>query len=166
MLAVPVTRRVPTIASAEHLFAQVRELGPLIRAQQASADRLGCIPASVIDAFFERDLFRILLPTELGGGGADLLTGMLLVEQVSAFDGSMGWILEIGIGGLVRLGFLPVAQARQLASEPRAFVTGTFPPLGRARVVPGGFSVSGRWPFASGIQHATRVAARLCRVRR
>jgi indole-3-acetate monooxygenase len=141
------------------LFASVRELEPLIRAHQASADQLGYMPAEVIDAFHERDLFRILLPSELGGGGVDLLTAMLLVEDVSAIDGSMGWLFEIGIGGLVRLGFLPKAQARQLANEPRAFVAGTFPPLGRATVVPGGFRVSGRWPFASGIHHARWVAA-------
>ena len=148
-----------TTGSHEHLFASVRELEPLIRAHQASADRLGCMPAAVMDAFFERDLFRILLPSDLGGGGVDPLTAMLLVEDVSAVDGSMGWIFEIGIGSLVRLGFLPVAQARQLANEPRAFVAGTFPPLGRANVVPGGFTVSGRWPFASGIHHAKWVAA-------
>ena len=118
--------------SHEHLFTSVRELEPLISAHQASADRLGCMPDAVMDAFFERDLFRILLPSELGGGGVDLLTAMLLVEDVSAVDGSMGWVFEIGIGGLVRLGFLPVAQARQLGSQPRAFVAGTFPPLGRA----------------------------------
>src|SRR5690348_13075868 len=72
------------IGRHEHLFASIRELEPLIRAHQVSADRLGCIPDAVMDAFFERDLFRILLPSELGGGGVDLLTGMLLVEQVSA----------------------------------------------------------------------------------
>ena len=58
-----------TARSHEHLFASVRELEPLIRAHQASADRLGCMPAAVMDAFFERDLFRILLPSDLGGGG-------------------------------------------------------------------------------------------------
>ena len=152
-----------TTGSQEHLFASVRELEPLIRAHQAGADRMGCIPAAVMDAFFERDLFRVLLPSELGGGGVDLLTAMLLVEEVSAVDGSMGWIFEIGIGSLVRLGFLPVAQARQLANEPRAFIAGTFPPLGSATVVPGGFTVTGRWPFASGIHHAKWVAAG-CRV--
>jgi indole-3-acetate monooxygenase len=143
----------------EHLFTRIRELEPVIRAHQASADRLRCMPAALMDAFFEHDLFRILLPSDLGGGGVDLLTAMLLVEEVSVVDGSMGWIFEIGIGGLVRLGFLPVAQARELANEPRAFVGGTFPPLGRATVVPGGFRVSGRWPFASGIHHATWEAA-------
>ena len=98
-----------TTGTHERLFACVRELEPLIRAHQAGADQLRCMPAAVMDAFFERDLFRIMLPTELGGGGVDLLTAMQLVEEVSAVDGSMGWLFEIGIGGLVRLGFLPVA---------------------------------------------------------
>jgi len=61
-----------TTGSHEHLFASVRELEPLIRAHQASADRLGCMPAAVMDAFFERDLFRILLPSDFSAVGTGL----------------------------------------------------------------------------------------------
>jgi len=95
------------LALSDDRFAQVQDLGPLIQAHRQESDRLGYIAAPIIDAFFERDLFRILLPAELGGAGVDLLTSMRLVEQVAAFDGSTGWIFEIGLGGLIRLGFLP-----------------------------------------------------------
>ena len=44
-------------------------------------------------------------------------------------------------------------------AEPRAFVAGTFSPRGRAVQVPGGYRVSGRWPFASGIRHARWIVA-------
>jgi alkylation response protein AidB-like acyl-CoA dehydrogenase len=146
-------------ATANEIFAAIRELGPLIRSYQRESERLGRIAAPVMDAFFERDLFRILLSPDLGGAGVDLVTAMQVVEEVAYFDGSTGWVFGIGIGGLARAGFLPADQARLLAMAPRAYVAGTLPPLGRATVVPGGYRVSGHWPFASGIHHATWIAA-------
>jgi indole-3-acetate monooxygenase len=141
------------------LFDMIVELGPLIREHQREADQLGRISDTVMAGFFDRDLFRILLPADLGGAGIDLATGMRLVEEVAYYDGSMGWVFEIGIGGIVRAGFLPRDQARALLLRPDVFVTGTFPPLGRATIVDGGFLVSGRWGFASGIHHATWIVA-------
>ncbi|HEY7067855.1 MAG TPA: acyl-CoA dehydrogenase family protein [Chloroflexota bacterium] len=146
-------------ARASEVFATIRELGPLIRSHQRESERLGCIAAPVMDAFFERDLFRLLLSPEFGGAGLDLVAAMQVVEEVAYYDGSTGWVFGIGIGGLARAGFLPSEQARLLAMAPRAYVAGTLPPLGRATVVPGGYLVSGRWPFASGIHHATWIAA-------
>jgi alkylation response protein AidB-like acyl-CoA dehydrogenase len=145
--------------TANEVFASIRELGPLIRSYQRESERLGRIATPVMDAFFERDLFRILLPPDLGGAGLDLVTAMRVVEEVAYFDGSTGWVFAIGIGGLARAGFLPSEQARLLSTAPRAYVAGTLPPLGCATVVPGGYRVSGRWPFASGIHHATWIAA-------
>lgn len=147
----------PTTAS--EVFARIRELGPLIRSYQRENERLGRIAEPVMDAFFDRDLFRMMLPPDVGGAGVDLVTAMRAVEEVAYFDGSTGWVFAIGIGGLARASFLPAEQARLLSMAPRAYVSGTFPPLGRATVVPGGYRVSGQWPFASGIRHATWIAA-------
>ncbi len=145
--------------TTNEVFARIRELGPLIRSCQQETERLGRIAEPVMDAFFDHDLFRILVSPEFGGAGLDLVTAMKVVEEVAYFDGSTGWVFAIGIGGLARAGFLPSEQARLLSTAPRAYLAGTFAPLGRATVVPGGYLVSGHWPFASGIHHATWIAA-------
>jgi alkylation response protein AidB-like acyl-CoA dehydrogenase len=44
--------------------------------------------------------------------------------------------------------------AAEVYSPAGAITCGVFAPLGRAVRVPGGFRVSGRWPFASGCEHA------------
>ena len=44
--------------------------------------------------------------------------------------------------------------ARLFAEYPDLVMCGALNPLGRARPVPGGWRVSGRWPFASGCHHA------------
>jgi alkylation response protein AidB-like acyl-CoA dehydrogenase len=60
-------------------------------------------------------------------------------------------------------GYLPEAVARTWFSNARALVVATTGATGEALPVPGGFRISGRWPFASGIHHASLVAAP-CRV--
>ena len=51
-------------------------------------------------------------------------------------------------------GFLADEGAREVWGESDV-ACGTARPTGRAVVVPGGYRVSGRWPFASGSSHAT-----------
>jgi len=46
---------------------------------------------------------------------------------------------------------------REVYADRRAIVAGTFRLNGVARVVDGGYRMSGRWPPASGIGHATWV---------
>ena len=53
--------------------------------------------------------------------------------------------------------YLGEEVARQLTDEPTATIAGTINPTGRAVVVPGGYRVSGRWAFGSGILHSRWV---------
>ena len=111
------------------------------------------------DVLFERlatlGLFRLLLPSSLGGPGLSALEFMDVVEAASALDGTVGWLAGNG-GGMARVGaFLPAESAREIFDDPLAFVVSSTGALGRAVRVPGGYSVTGRWPFGSGSPHGT-----------
>src|SRR5207245_359223 len=56
-------------------------------------------------------------------------------------------------------GRLPAGAAREVFGDRRAVVAGQLEPGGIAEAVKGGYRVSGRWPFASGCQHATWLLA-------
>jgi alkylation response protein AidB-like acyl-CoA dehydrogenase len=53
----------------------------------------------------------------------------------------------------------PDAYERIFRNGPDAMIAGSIQPIGTAEPVPGGWRVSGRWPFASGCQHADWLGA-------
>lgn len=136
-----------------------RDLGPLIAAHRAKGDELRRLPDEVAQAFVERDLFRILLPPDLGGAGADPLTYAQISEELSYHDGSSGWNFTIGSGTMVLAGHLPLSAARTMFAGPDACIAGGLAPGGRATAVDGGLRVSGRWAWGSGMHHATWAIA-------
>jgi indole-3-acetate monooxygenase len=141
-------------ASAASLIAAAQRLGPAIRAARGEIERLRRLPPALSAAMHEAQLFRLYIPKALGGLESDPITSMRVVETVAA-DGAAGWTLMIGMTYGVWAALLPEATAREIYGAPDAVVAGALRPTGRARTVEGGYVVSGRWSFASGIQHAT-----------
>jgi alkylation response protein AidB-like acyl-CoA dehydrogenase len=76
-----------------------------------------------------------------------------VLEALSQLDGSVGWCAYIGGSGGFFSAYLDEAVARELFPHPDVICGGAVRPAGRAQAVPGGFRVSGRWPFASGAHH-------------
>jgi indole-3-acetate monooxygenase len=138
-------------------LAAVPALAPLITAQAEASERDRRLPTPVSDALVEAGVFRLFVPRSLGGLEADPLTACRVVEALAALDGAVGWCAMIGLGFGQFAGLLPAAAALEVFSSPRTIVAGTFRPTGVARVVAGGYRVTGRWPFASGITHCTWV---------
>jgi len=100
-------------------------------------------------------MFRLWLPTDLGGHELSAFDFMDVVEEASALDGAIGWLVGNG-GGMGRVrAFLGDDCAREIFADPNAFVVSGTAGVGRAVPVEGGYRVSGRWPFGSGSPHAT-----------
>ncbi len=113
-------------------------------------------PASVA-ALRESGLFTLKMPAVLGGAEADPVTQVEVIEAVSYIDPSTGWSLMIGAGGGSLCAFLPdEAIERMFAGGHIPTLAGSFTP-GRATPVTGGYRVTGRWSWASGIRHAEWV---------
>ena len=133
----------------------IHELAPLIMEHSDQAERERRLAQPVVNAFIDAGMFKLLLPAELGGAGANPLEFCEVIEAVSALDGSAGWCLMIGAGFGLFTGLLSASAAVEVYADRCAIGCGTFRPNGVARVVAGGFQVSGQWPLASGSSHAT-----------
>jgi indole-3-acetate monooxygenase len=129
----------------------------LLAAEADRADRDRRLPAEVVEPSRRAGLFRLAVPRALGGIEADLPGYLGLLEDVSGALGSMGWCIAVTTGSVHALAVqFPPEHAREAlaAAGAGAIITGTLPPLGRATPSAGGYTVSGRWPFASLTEHA------------
>ncbi|MGF6309916.1 alkylation response protein AidB-like acyl-CoA dehydrogenase [Bradyrhizobium sp. i1.8.4] len=134
----------------------VQALAPLIAAQRNEFDNGRRLPDAVFAALADAGLFRLWLPSGLGGPELSPFEFMRVVEAASALDGSVGWLVGNG-GGMSRIGgYLGESVAREWFADPRAFVASSTGAVGTATAVAGGYRLSGCWPFASGAHHATR----------
>lgn len=148
--------RVINEISAE-LWEETRSLEPVVAATRNEADMLRRLPDAVADAFAERDVYRLLLPEDLGGRGLSPLCVFDLIEEVSTYDGSVGWNYAIGSHGGMMAGVMDEDFAREIFGDPGIATAGSGPPQGRAVATDGGYQVSGTFAWASGIHQAKWV---------
>jgi alkylation response protein AidB-like acyl-CoA dehydrogenase len=136
------------IDAAKALATQIRELSEEIEQSRR-------LPMQLVDAMAEAGLFRLWVPRALGGEEADPMTLLRVVEEISRADGATGWCLALGGEYGVFGGYLPSEAAREIyGSDPLVRVAGQLRASGDARVVDGGYRVTGRWQLGSGCQHS------------
>ena len=138
---------------AADLVAAARRLGPMIRDRRVESERERRLPASVLSAMHEARLFRMYVPIAYGGLETDPITSMEVVEAVAEADAAAAWNLMIGATYGIWAAFLPEESARQIYGAPDAVVAGALRASGIAHAAAGGYRVSGRWAYASGIDH-------------
>jgi indole-3-acetate monooxygenase len=128
----------------------------MIEAAAGRTEKDRKIPPDVIGAMHDAGLFRILLPVSLGGGAADLVTFHQVVEMVARADASPAWCLAQSVASSHTAGFLAPKIAQEIFGASDSLVAWG-PPVGIAKAVPieGGYSLTGKWRFASGSGNAT-----------
>jgi alkylation response protein AidB-like acyl-CoA dehydrogenase len=114
-----------------------------------------------VDALHDAELFRMMLPERLGGGGLNAAEAAPALEEVACPDGSAGWNLAIGAGTNAFLALLEnEAAIAELVKVPRALGAGSINPTSlRLTPAPGGYRVSGMLRYASRVQQSTWLVA-------
>jgi alkylation response protein AidB-like acyl-CoA dehydrogenase len=155
------TERKPELVGK--FLQKIQLLSPLIEQHRAAFDRDRRMPKPVFDALAECDLMRLWVPESLGGPELSPLDFLEVVEAASELEGSVGWIVGNGAGMSRAAGYFPAEVSRAWFSDRRSFVVAATGGVGAATRVAGGFRITGRWPFASGVHHASKIMA-LCGV--
>jgi indole-3-acetate monooxygenase len=142
------------------LLAAVADVRDVLAAGADEAEQQRRMGPATVAALEGAGLFGLKLPVELGGAEADPVTHLEVIEALSYIDASSGWTAMIGSTSIGLLGtFLPDDAIQQIFGgdrPPRAAAVTM--PGGKAQRVEGGYRISGRWPFASGVRHAHWVA--------
>ncbi|MEU6737189.1 acyl-CoA dehydrogenase family protein [Streptomyces physcomitrii] len=145
--------------TADGLLRRAEDLVPVLRAASDDIERARRLPTEVVGQMRAAGIFRMGVPAERGGPGLDSVQQTQVVEILARGDASAAWCAMIGMDTPLYAQFLPESVAREELGDPDTVTAGLILPLGRAERVPGGYRVTGRWQFGSGITHADWVVA-------
>ena len=155
--ATPVERA----AKRAHLLAAVEAIRDVVAAGAEEGERLRTLPPATVRALADSGLFALKVPESLGGAEADPITQLEVLEALTHIDASAGWCLMVATTAVgLPAGFLPdeaIATILAGGRVPPAAIA--ILPTGTATPVDGGYRLTGRWPFASGVRHAEWLTA-------
>jgi len=141
--------------AAGRLLTGIRDLAPEITARLAEIDSARRVPPDLMERLRSIGLFRMFAPRSLGGLELDLPLALEVIAALGKIDGSVGWTTMIGTTTALFMPLLPPETYAEIYRRgPDVIVAGSAQPAGAAEAVAGGWRVNGRWPFASGCQHA------------
>ena len=86
-----------SVAASPSPLDVARALAPRIRARAAEIEAARELPKDLLAELVEARLFKVALPENEGGLGADVVTSLRVIEEVARADGSTGWCVAMGI---------------------------------------------------------------------
>ena len=143
------------------LLERARDLRSTIDAAGAAAAAAGttALPQEAVDACFEAGLYGTLSPRAVGGAELPIDERLDVFAEVAYADGSVGWSLMAGATGACFFGAYceDSFTDEMFAGGVVPVVAGQFAPNGTAVPHAGGYRLTGKYSFGSGIAHADWV---------
>ena len=135
------------------LVARARLLVPVLRQRAAETEKLRRLPDATVADLQETELFRLFQPVRYGGIEAPFRAFVDIGAVLGRGCGSTSWVFNNLVVHNWMLGYWsPEMQDEVWKANPRALIGSSFVfPAGRAEKAPGGYRLSGKWPFSSGI---------------
>lgn len=138
------------------LLERARALAPALREQAVSNEAERRVSPEAARSLAREGFFRMLVPVELGGGEVHPLVFARVLAELARGDAATAWCVMTGATTGLLAAYLDEPGARSLfADQPEAIMAGVFAPMGRAVATDGGYTLHGRWPFASGCENST-----------
>ncbi|MBW2362491.1 MAG: acyl-CoA dehydrogenase [Deltaproteobacteria bacterium] len=159
MRSIQIDRNGPPSHPGVEMARSVRQL-VLDNAEASELERT--LNKETVEALRQSGLMQFQNPREAGGVEPSVPEMLEVWEELSWQDGSVGWI---GIANLPSTAFaaayLPDEGFAEVftAHDNQAVLGGQFAPNGQGQVTDGGYTLSGKWNFGSGIGHSEYVAA-------
>lgn len=135
------------------MVARARALVPQLRDRAARTEELRRLPPETERDLQDAGLFGIVQPKRVGGSEFDYVALVDCADALGQGDASVAWNFANLASHHWMLGmFDPRAQDMVWNKNANALIASSFIfPAGRARKVEGGYRLSGRWPFSSGV---------------
>ncbi len=141
-----------TSAHAE-LWARAQALLPALKERARRSEELRRIPDETLRDFHDAELFRIHQPRRIGGAELEFEAVVTFGALLARACASTAWNWVNFTAHHMMLGMFPAqAQDEIWGRSPDTLIASSFVfPAARAKKVKGGYEISGRWPFSSGV---------------
>jgi len=145
--------------TAADILANVRALTPVVREEADATQAQAFLTDRMREALRAAGAYRVGFSRRRGGPEMSLTDQTRMVESVATADAGIAWNVAVLAATGFYAGRLGDAAFADLYPELDLPTCGSFHPKGKAVEVPGGYRVTGRWKFGSGIRSADRIVA-------
>lgn len=144
------------VVTREELLGRARALVPKLRERAPLAEALRHLPDETARDFHDAGLFRMLQPARVGGGELDYGMFVDVGAEIARGCASSSWILTNLASHHWMLAMWPAAAQHEVWDRsPDVLIASSIVfPAGRAARVEGGYTLSGHWPFSSGVENS------------
>lgn len=140
--------------TTEDLVARAEAMLPALRERAEQCENDCKVPDETIREFQDAGFFKILQPKRYGGYEMDPETFYAVQMKVAEGCMSSAWVLGVVAVHNWQLAlFDGQAQADVWSEDPTTLISSSYMPRAEVTPVEGGYRISGRWGFSSGVDH-------------
>jgi len=140
------------------LLSKATELVPVLRSRERAAIAAGQVPAETIEDFARAGFFKVLQPARYGGFELPPNVYFDIARTLAEGCMSSAWVYAVIAVHNWQLALFDDRAAQDVWGEnPDARMSSSYMPVGKVKVVDGGYRLSGRWAFSSGSAHCDWV---------
>ncbi len=143
------------IPTPKEMLARARSLIPVLRERAPACEQARRVPDETITEMQAAEVFKLCQPARYGGFGMGWDVACEAAMTLAEGCGSQGWVATVLIEHACIVGMFPEqAQDDVYGENPAALVSSSYRPVGKVERVDGGYILSGRYGFSSGVHHA------------
>lgn len=136
------------------VLADVHRLGPRWAERAHAADAAGAIGADTAKELSSIDAQRFIQPREFGGAELSIEAHMRIVAAAGEYCSATSWCLAVWSAHNWMAAHFPIEGQRELWANPSALLSASIVPKTPFETRGDDLVVQGRFPFASGCDHA------------
>jgi alkylation response protein AidB-like acyl-CoA dehydrogenase len=152
MSAIPKSPISPT--DAEQLVSRAQALVPTLRERAERIAQTRSMPEDVIRDLNDAGLRGLQRPRRFGGPEHPCDVLYRVGRELAKGDGSTAWVYLVTGATDVMIGLFPASVQEEYWTSSRPCGASSYMPTGKAVPVAGGFRLSGKWSYCSGIDQA------------
>jgi len=141
----------------DKLMASAKRVGLVAEKEAIEADKNATVSQNVINAIVEEELNRLILPKAYGWPQIDFKTFVDMVKTVGYYNLSAAWLTYFYALHNAWAAFLPKHRMDEIVHE-GGLLADIFAPVGKVKKVDGGYLLTGKWHFVSGVNYSTWIS--------